>query len=653
MLAVPPGSAMLVVLPFAALGLLIVTFRLRGDGWRAAAIRGAVGWACLAVAFAEVLSVGRLLTRPALAIAWALVALACAAACWLTPRRQAAAASGGGTEAWRLMPIDWILVLGTGALVGLVGVTAIVAPPNTWDVLQYHMPRVVHWIQNHSVGLYATHEMKQLHMGPGAEYLVLQLHVLAGGDRFDNMIQWLAYVGSVSGVSLLAQALGGSPRAQVLAGVIAATIPQGILQASGAKNDYVLAYWMVALVFYLLRFQREPGRGNPIGTGMALGLCLLTKATAYIMAAPLLAACFAAGPSHVRRAIVRAAPAVALVALALNGPQYSRNVDLYGSPIGPGYEGTVPSLFKYSVDTLSPTAALSGVLRNVGLHMSMPSDAMTDRIGGRLNWLVLRIGADPNDPATTWTGVSFHVPRANMHESRAGNPMHLLLIVLTLPLLVMLRSMGPLGAALWLAAGLVLAFIAFAGLLKWQPWHSRLHLPLFVLWSPVIACAIGRTPLRVLSPLIAAGLLALAFPVALGNELRPIAADGDESILRRPRARIYFSEVRHLEPAFSEAASLVARTGCRHVGLNLSSRVGDQLEYTLMALLGAERGERTVRGLGVVDRSGARAPAAVVPCAVICVSCPPQAERAGDYGRIGDRVTVSDAVVVYVPRGRS
>ena len=57
----------------------------------------------------------------------------------------------------------------------------------------------VHWlIENHGLRFYPTHEQRQLHMPPGAELLVLQLHALSGGDRFDNLVQWGAFAATVT-----------------------------------------------------------------------------------------------------------------------------------------------------------------------------------------------------------------------------------------------------------------------------------------------------------------------------------------------------------------------------------------------------------------------------------------------------------------------
>jgi hypothetical protein len=42
------------------------------------------------------------------------------------------------------------------AVVVIVGICAVLAPPNKWDALEYHLPRVVMWSQNHNVKFFPT-----------------------------------------------------------------------------------------------------------------------------------------------------------------------------------------------------------------------------------------------------------------------------------------------------------------------------------------------------------------------------------------------------------------------------------------------------------------------------------------------------------------
>jgi hypothetical protein len=58
-------------------------------------------------------------------------------------------------------------------------------------------------------------------------------------------------------------------------------LPNGILQASGAKNDYVLALWLVAAVYFAMR-------RDLLFLGLAVGLACATKSTAYLFLPPVL-----------------------------------------------------------------------------------------------------------------------------------------------------------------------------------------------------------------------------------------------------------------------------------------------------------------------------------------------------------------------------
>lgn len=185
------------------------------------------------------------------------------------------------------MPRESQLTLALLALLlGAIGVTAVVAPPNTGDSLYYHMSRVAHWVQNRSVAHYPTHVLAQLHQNPGAEFILLHLQVLSGGDRLANLVQWSFLCFNLVGVSLLAARLGASPAVQLWAAVFAATLPMGILQASSTKNEHVHTFWLLCFLYGLLRLREQVTWRDTLVTGAGLGLALLTKMTAYFYAFP-------------------------------------------------------------------------------------------------------------------------------------------------------------------------------------------------------------------------------------------------------------------------------------------------------------------------------------------------------------------------------
>ena len=94
--------------------------------------------------------------------------------------------------------------------------TALIYPPNTPDSLSYHMPRVMHWIQNNNVEFYPTSITRQLFISPFSEYVILHLQLLIDGDYLANYVQWLSMIGSVIGVSLITKEFGGNNKSQLL-----------------------------------------------------------------------------------------------------------------------------------------------------------------------------------------------------------------------------------------------------------------------------------------------------------------------------------------------------------------------------------------------------------------------------------------------------
>ena len=564
---------MLAILPvFCFISIFLVLRKFQVLGWRGSFLLSAVLWGFLLTAITEFLSLLRWLDFWSLIAAWGIVLLLLLLTLAFSSRKKFSLRQN--LHLISISRFELALLVCVFLIVVTIGVIAWVAPPNTSDSMTYHMSRVMHWIQNKSVAFYPTHILRQLHMNPWSEFAILHFQILNGGDGFANFIQWFSMVGSIVGVSLLAKELNASIRGQIFAAVVCVTIPMGVLQGSSTQTDYVVSFWLVCFVYFAIRLRKEANLLYALGTGAALGLGILTKATAYIFAFPFLAWLVLSTIKF------RLSNKMLFIALALiitfvtNLGHYARNYDLFGNPLGPGQEG--PD-FIYTNETFSVSAVTSNLIRNVGLHLGTPINRLNAALVNTIIFLHKLIGIPPNDVRTTWGGKEFSI-RFSYHENSAGNLVHLFLITVAFILYVFQRSRER--EAGFYVFSLLLAFLLFSVFLKWQLWNSRLHLPLFILCAPFIGLIISSTRDNKITNLCMALLIVVALPWVFLNSTRPIL--GKNSIFTTSRIEQYFINSRSLMRPYFESAQILSHLHCSDIGL-ITGMSG--FEYPLWILL--------------------------------------------------------------------
>lgn len=166
-----------------------------------------VAWGFLLILLTESLSLVRGLSATWLTIGWAI----CGVLVGFAYRKSAATK---GRPVFSLTDRDLVDRLAMGFILASILITfviAVFAVPSLWDAHSYHMPRVLHWAQNHTVAYYPTHIQRQLWSSPGAEFITLQFYVLAGTDRFIALVPWSAFVLSIAASSLIAKELRAPP----------------------------------------------------------------------------------------------------------------------------------------------------------------------------------------------------------------------------------------------------------------------------------------------------------------------------------------------------------------------------------------------------------------------------------------------------------
>jgi hypothetical protein len=217
------------------------------------------------------------------------------------------------------------------------------------------------------------------------------------------------------------------------------------------------------------------------------------------------------------------------------------------------------------------------------MHLAVPlsfqeligKDDQVNRIVPMVRYVHRLTGMDVNDPRTTFDQQPFSI-KFSWSDGLAGNPLHVVLILAVLLVVVLVRRDTTLTI---LACCLALGFIAFCAMIKWQPWVTRLHLPLFVMAAPLCGLVFERIRPRPAIFLMVASLFSVGMAYSIRNASRPLLAKS--SILLRPRIESYFSERTDVMDSLQKAAALLK--GSTRVGFISNGR---GYEYPLRVLIG-------------------------------------------------------------------
>ena len=563
------------LIPLVSLGLLFLIFKQIDKCWRTAILSAAVVWGSVVALFTEILSLFELLT-----FEWVLGLWLVADILWLIIYLKLNSVKPDIRSNDRSQLSSFLLWLlgGVSLIFAAVGLIAIVSPPNNWDSMTYHMSRVAHWMQNRSVEHYPTSYVPQLYHPPWAEFAIMHFQIISGGDRFANLIQWLSMVGSAIAVSLIAKQLGANLRGQVFAAVFAATLPMGILQGSSTQNDYAVCFWVVCFVSCgLAGMSAGITLSNTLKIGASLGLALLTKTTAYIFALPFILWFIIVGIKRFHQKMLPPILMIAAVTLILNIGHFWRNYDLFGYAIG------APQSFtkEYKIEIFTLPTFLSNIIRNLAMHTGTSISKINGLIVAVVKLLHKILGILPNDPRITWPpGQVYALSTPSFNENNATNPIHFGLIFATIMLISNNPKLRQIKIVIVYLTATITTFLLLCLLLKFQPWQSRHHLTIFVLFAPLFGLTISQLSNYKIANYIVLIMIFMSLPWIFNNKFRPLL--GESNIFNSSRNELYFTSRPKIEFPYYQAVDFVKSQNCTNIGLSFWTK--NSWEYPLWVL---------------------------------------------------------------------
>ncbi len=582
---------MAALLPLTVYLVLVLLFLEGGDAPRRACLTAAVGWGGLVVLITEFLSLLGVLAWGPLVLGWTAVLLGTGGGLvWI--RRDGRADDGPvdrlkeSVSAVFSAPLPGGLSGGGAILLGGVLLVAVMGAPNNGDSMSYHLPRVMHWIQNGTVAHYPTWIPRQLYQPPMAEFAVAHFQLLYGSDRPAALVQWFSLAGCGVAASLVAARHRAGRTGPALARLFVFTLPMGLLQGITTQNDLVLSFWLTGGAYFCLEaFDRPRGNiawGSVLPLALCLGLAVLTKGIGYpfglsLLGAGILLAFYRHGGRGLRVLLV-----CLVVILLLNGGHYARNTAAFGHPLVPPDRP-----FPYLNRALTPATVASNVIRNVALQAATPFESVNGTIVYAVERFHEGLGLSVSDPRITWRYSRFRIEGSLLNENHASNPLHLILVAAAF----LVTAVNPRGSRCTvrrgLMGGVIAGFLTFCAVLQWQPWHVRLHLPLFVASAPLVGTWMEESLRPVGFGLLAVLLVGVGGWVVSLNRSHPLVG-GPGNLFRTPRQSQYFTNRPQLEAPFREVVRRIRRRSFRRVGLIVGL---EEWVYPLWVLLSAGDGD--------------------------------------------------------------
>ncbi|MGB8252935.1 MAG: hypothetical protein WCF08_06940 [Anaerolineaceae bacterium] len=443
-----------------------------------------------------------------------------------------------------------------------------------------------------------------------------------GSDALSNIVQWLAYVGSLLVISYVTQLLGGSRKAQWMAAFFAMSIPTVILQSSSTQNDLVTGLWFLCFLAYIILSQiRTLTWIEYIFCGSALGLGLLTKGTFYLYAFVffLLLVLMILRKEKLKRGLLITL-VVVMTVFILNAGYWARNVITFKSPLGTTslivhhvYGGTLPEVL------LNP-------LRNLAVNLVTPSDEINHQLFG---WMFNQTD-DKGGPLP-----AYEVVFSWNDEDYAANPLQAIIILFAF-ILLFIKYKKASNHLLFYAIGLLETIVIFSLGLHYNPFINRLEIPFFLAAACVVGIVFNElNKANWLKTIIMLLFFLTALPWVLINKTRPliglranpeplalhtnrVLGETHRSILIESKVITFFARTPELMSSRIKLIKTVENSGCKEIGLRI---ISSDPEYPYFWLLSAPLSGYRLESLDVMAETTRYLDPAFHPCAIICTLC--------------------------------
>ncbi len=323
----------------------------------------------------EALSFKRLITPTVVVGAWIAISVILLVLCvFLFSRRKTPADDSDLIDLSSFSIYEKILMVVIAAVVIMVGIESFLVVPNNWDSMTYHLPRIMHWVQNRSVSYYFTSEYRQNCSPAFAEYILMHVYLLSfSKDTYFNLLQFFSYIFTLTGIYFACERIIKRRIFRLFAVLLFACAPIAMAEATTTQVDLVSAAIFIVflnLILYLYQAEKLNISRMNISVIICISLCIgfefLTKNSVCIAMACVLAALLIRcirRRDRVLHLICYVAMAMILV-LAVCCLNFYRNLTWYGDILAGSYFTGI------STGTFDPRYVSLNLYKNFALLLS-------------------------------------------------------------------------------------------------------------------------------------------------------------------------------------------------------------------------------------------------------------------------------------------
>lgn len=479
--------------------------------------------------------------------------------------------------------IYWIITI----LASMTFLQGLIGAPSTTDSMVYHLPRVLYWQQEQTLFQEVIRNEHDF-MSPFGEYILLSLYFITGNDRLFFLSQWLAFLIIIYLSGVIATQIGAE-KAKDLTRLLTATIPILLFQSSSTQIDLVVTALVVSSVSLSLFLVNKFRLNILISLAFLIALGVLTKPTFLIYSIIPAGIILYNFRKSFPKLFLTGLLTVAMI-LIITSRFFVQNLNLYGNLLGnhllpDGQEVT------YMNERITPSTFLSNSIRNLLTQIPFPVLNLT--IESNLENLLAVLKIDTNDPHTSCCGAFKVLPVIYPQEDIVSNPLTILLIFFGISFIFISKKTTSAKLILILT---VLTFFAFSTVLKWQPFHSRLLIPVFVLGT-ISSIALLQSKVRMLYYLSIISVV-LSFVLIILNVSKPYVSYSHfyplveafskpntsipEAFYIKPRADQYFNARYYWRDPYND---ILTSPEINTKNLTIAFLLEDNFEYPLWRLI--------------------------------------------------------------------